>query len=409
MAGYKNDNPATGLLDAQRVRAAYISDGSTSTVVAAVDCVGLSGEDIKIIRERASSVLKKYGVDSLHVAATHTHAGIDTLGLWGPVGIDGKNDAFMEKLFDAAVTAVEAACSSAKEGKLYFGIAPTGAIQRDSRLPEIYDDNIYRLRFEPLDGSGGVQIISYDAHAESLRGDNTLVSGDYPVYMGKRIKEVTGDDYVFFAGAVGGLIMTRRLTDETGAEYPVEQNVVLTGEYLADALLESCTERELEPALSLKSSTVKINLDNPLYVAMTFAGALNYKAVDGGGEYNLALNTGVSLLKLGGDEGVSIAMIPGEIFPELVYGGSAGELAASLQNENPPSLRSLLGDNLIVWGLCDDEIGYIVTPDDFLTDETAPCINEAIDKNGRKHYEETNSVGIEAAWKIYEAFAALAQ
>ena len=87
--------------------------------------------------------------------------------------------------------------------------------------------------------------------------------------MGKRIKEVTGDDYVFFAGAVGGLIMTRRLTDETGAEYPVEQNVVLTGEYLADALLESCTERKLEPALSLKSSTVKINLDNPLYVAMT--------------------------------------------------------------------------------------------------------------------------------------------
>ena len=64
-------------------------------------------------------------------------------------------------------------------------------------------------------------------------------------------------------------------------------------------------------------------------------------------------------------------MIPGEIFPELVYGGS--RINEESTNENPNTILELAAnygiDNLIIIGLCNDEIGYIVSPSDFLVNE----------------------------------------
>ncbi len=407
VAGYQNDHPATGMLDPQYVRAAFISDGSMNVVVAAVDCVGLSANSIQNIRTRIAPLVKEYDLTDVHIASTHTHAGIDTLGLWGPVGIDGKNDAFMEVLYDAAAAAIKQACETQKEGRMFFGNAHTGFLQYDSREPKIFDRSIYRLRFEPLDGSSGVQIISYDAHAESLRSDNSKVSADYPCYMGRRIKEKTGDDFIFFAGAVGGLIMTERLRDRYGKEYPVEENVVLTGERLADVVL-ACPEREIEPKLAHAAKTIQIDLENTAFVAMAFAGVLDTHPVKGGGSHGLALETRVSLINFGGREGVTAALVPGEIFPELVLGGSHSKPAAP-ENENPTPLKDLVEGKLIVWGLADDEIGYIVTPNDFLVHETNPYFERAYEADGRRHYEETNSVGPTAATVISDAVRELAQ
>ena len=179
IAGYNNGEAVTGVLDPQCVRVACISDGDKVIVVAAVDCVGLSNGSIANIRERIEPLVEEYGIDAVHIASTHTHAGIDTLGLWGPVAVDGKDDAFMEILYDAAAEAITKACESMKPGKLYFGSAFTGTLQYDSRKPNVYDENIYRLRFEPEDGSAGLQIISYDAHPEALRSENRKVSADY--------------------------------------------------------------------------------------------------------------------------------------------------------------------------------------------------------------------------------------
>ena len=408
VAGYNNDHPATGMLDPQYVRAAYISDGSTNVVVAAVDCVGLSANSIENIRTRIAPLVKEYGLADVHIASTHTHAGIDTLGLWGPVGIDGKNDAFMEVLYDAAADAIRQACENQKEGRLFFGSAETGEeMQRDSRDPQIYDRNIYRLRFEPADGSNGLQIVSYDAHAEALRSDNSRVSADYPCYLGKRIKALTGDDFIFFAGAVGGLIMTERLRSEKGTEYVVEKNVVLTGEILADTIL-GCEEKELKPELSHASKTIRVDLENTAFIAMAFAGVLDTHPVKGGGSHNLALESRVSLLNFGGKEGVTVSLVPGELFPEIALGGSREDPAAP-QIENPTPLKDLVDGKLIVWGLVDDEIGYIVTPNDFLVHETNPYLQNAHEEYEYRHYEETNSVGPVAATVISDAVRDLAQ
>ncbi|NLD87478.1 MAG: hypothetical protein GX633_04395, partial [Clostridiales bacterium] len=308
VAGYKNDHHATAMLDPQLVRASYISDGiGCNIVLVSIDCIGISKTDLDRIKDDLKGFVRDNNIDAIHIASTHTHAGIDTLGLWGPIGIDGKNSAFMEKIAEVTKETIVRSCENIRQGRMYFGYADTGKIQRDSRYPEIYDKNIYRIRFAPEDGSKGLEIISYDAHAESLRSENTKVSADYPCYMGRKIKDETGNEFMFFAGAVGGLIMTHVLKDERGLEYPYETNVIKTGEYLADCVLSIDNERELYPDLSTDTEVFDVPLDNQLFATMSFLGVLSAKAVRGEGRYSLALRTEASLLNLGGEEGINIA------------------------------------------------------------------------------------------------------
>lgn len=94
--------------------------------------------------------------------------------------------------------------------------------------------------------------------------------------------------------------------------------------------------------------------------------------------------------------------------PDMLGTGAAGVSA-----DDPPTLAELLGgEDFLVLGLANDEIGYILPPSDFFLDEAAPYISEGKDTFGRKHYEETNSMGPQTAGYLTEAlekFTAIGQ
>lgn len=407
MGGYQNELPATGKLDDQYVRACYLSDGVEPIILCSVDCVALGLEDLKKVREKVKDITRQ-GI-SLHIAATHDHAGLDTLGLWGKIGVDGKNADFMNGLYSACEMAIRECVKNQKEGTLFFGYADTGDLQQDSRLPEVYDRNIYRIRFQPKDGSSGIQILSYTSHCESLRGDNTLVSADFPCYLGRKIKEKTGDDFLFFVSSVGGLVMTKVFTDEDGNEIDKIESCRRTGEFLADCVLSISNEQELPVSLEHASVRYRVDLDNSLFIAMSALGVLSAKAVKGNGSTGLAMETMLSAIRLGGKAGVTLLMTPGEPFSELISGEYDFSVAACPEAENPPAIQDLFDGKLIVFGLCDDEIGYIVPPYDFLLNEKTPYLDKTYDALGRRHYEETNSVGPDSAWALYRAAERLSE
>ena len=91
---------------------------------------------------------------------------------------------------------------------------------RDSRYPTVCDENLYQLRFIARDGAAGLRLLFYGAHAESLRGDNTLLSRDYPGLLCDGVTEATGDDTLFLPGAIGGLI---RAVTELGRKWCYEE------------------------------------------------------------------------------------------------------------------------------------------------------------------------------------------
>ncbi len=379
IAGYRGGRNPRGVLDPQQIKALWIDNGNTSALLITVDCVGLDGGTVSEIRASLASFIRESGCDSVNIISTHTHAGVDTLGLWGPVGINGKNQSFIDQIVALSEGVARAAYSDRRAGGLYYSATETEGLQEDSRDPQVYDNRIYQLRFSPDDGSAGTRLVSFAAHAEALRGGNLMISADFPAELSELVFEATGDRLMFAAGAIGGLIKTPELS--SNALNSMEK----TADGLAAYVLAPAEERQLSPVLRAESVKFKTKLENTLFIYYKFLGILGNNVSRGlfGGYY---LQTELSLLRVGD---VTFALFPGEVFPELIYGsGGLAELAAEQGFES-----------LVPVGLANDEIGYIIPEDDFVLSEEAPYVKEA-----EGHYEETNSVGPECASDLRDAF-----
>ena len=113
------------------------------------------------------------------------------------------------------------------------------------------------------------------------------------------------------------------------------------------------------------------------------------------------LRTEVALVSIGD---ATIACIPGEIYPELVNGGIDRPEGADFPNaamELPPIRELMPGKIRFVFGLANDEIGYIIPKAEW--DQKRPYLYGA----KKKPYGEINSVGPEAAPRIHSAFREL--
>ena len=152
IAGYNNGWEPAGVLDLCKAQAVWMDAGAGGVLLIGVDCVGLGSPVVQKIRDRLETLCKETDCRAVNVYSTHDHAGVDTLGLWGPPMVDGKNDEYMENVIEAAVAAAQEAAENRTAGKLYYGSVDTEALApmlRDSRYPLIYDSYLHQLRFEP--------------------------------------------------------------------------------------------------------------------------------------------------------------------------------------------------------------------------------------------------------------------
>ena len=396
VAGYQGGLAADGVLDVPMVKAAFLRYGRRSYLLLSVDCVGLAAGTVERIRER----VREFCPDTqIHVVSTHDHAGADTLGLWGKAGIDGKNPRDMESLLSAAFVAAVLAYYDMRPGQFYFSATDCADLIEDTRAPVVYDGNAYVFRFVPEDGGADTRLLLFPSHAEALGGGNTKLSADFPAYIARTIAAETGGRTLYFPGAIGGLLRTVTLSDD-----PIE-NCRLTGETIARRILACETELPLNRTVSIVTERVKIPCDNVLFRGMKFLGVLENDVTAARGRVTIC--TTVSLMQIGDKR---VLLLPGEIFPELVYGTDPAFTPVNPDRADPTPLADILGSDILVIGLCDDEIGYIVPPSDYLLDETAPyLVTPPCDHNGENHYEETHSAGVEAAWAIERAVRRLAR
>ena len=394
IAGYKNGKSPDGILDLPQIRGIWLECGEKSMLLLSVDCIALDSGTVENIRSALKDFSNKTGCDEIHVFSTHTHASVDTLGLWGNVAQDGKNGLYMQAVYDSSVIAAESAYNDRRSGCFTYGKTDAGELQYDSREPQVYDSYLYQLRFIPDDKTPGIRILNFAAHAESLRGDNTLISRDYVGVLEDVICEKTSDRVMFLQGAIGGLIMTDEICD-TDAD--AEANMRATGERLAELALGICEESVEDVLLLSKTVSARVPLDNALFLYYKFLGILGNKISSGGGETGYSIITTVTRITVGD---VTLLCLPCEIFPELVCGDG-------LADGDPEPLAEIAADagveKLIVVNLCDDEIGYVIPPSAFMLNPTLPYIDTFRDETGENHYEETNSAGIETAGAVADA------
>ncbi len=398
IAGYDSNNPVKGILDDLYARAVYLDDnrGNGGAIFCALDCVGISRKDINEIRKHALESGRLGKIKSINISSTHTHAGIDSQGLWGEkIYKSGRDEAFMSNLKIKAAEAIVAAYENRKDGRLYMGYAPAEDMQADVRTPVTYDKNLTRFRFSPNDNSGDIYIVNFASHAELL-GTTSLVSADFPSYLIREIEETApGSNAVFFNGAVGGMISAKEIKKVYRDSIDCEAYMKGFGKKLGELALSIENETELKPILNIKSKGINIDIENTILILARYLGVLNNDIGRTEKRSRVLIYSEVGYMEIG-DGDVGVFLIPGELFPELYNGEFLTEKDSA--NHRKASYGKVLADmtdcrHKFVIGLCNDELGYILAENDFLLNSALPYINKATDDMGRDHYEETNSTG----------------
>ena len=100
LAGYGPDRKSTGALDELWIKTIVVADEKLRLAIVTIDCIGLTRPDIKRVEARVSSLLGKDGLPTrLVVSSTHTHAGPDVVGLWGPsLWSSGRDERYLLEL-----------------------------------------------------------------------------------------------------------------------------------------------------------------------------------------------------------------------------------------------------------------------------------------------------------------------
>ncbi len=398
IAGYGENNPARGVIDPQYAHAVYIDDNSSrgGILLISLDVVGLLNKDVNIIREKLNDFCKMSGCRKIDVMCTHNHAGIDTMGIWGRLPFTGKDPKFMDILFESVKQAAYEAYETRKDGSLYLGTVEVPDLQEDIRTPVVYSKTLTRFRFKPFDEGNEIWLLNFASHSESLQGCNHLVSADFPCYLREKIKKTIGADTFYTVGAIGGMISMDVPDEDTlRKEHRLIESTRDIGYKLADYAISINNDEKLSPLINFATKEFYADVENPVLTIACDIGIMTAeKFATKDAPLYWTLKSEITFYEIGGKK---ILLLPCELFPELAFGGAliADESGTGKGPEaNPPLLCDITGDKeILIFGLANDELGYVLPPNDFVLNEKSPYVDNGRDKHNRRHYEETNSVG----------------
>ena len=359
IAGYENNRPAQSVHDDLWARAMVLDDGKTRFAVVVCDLVGLSNYRVKRIREQIKSV----PAENVMICTTHVHSGPDTLGLWGPSFTkSGVDPEYMKALEENIVRAIDTAAAALKPARMRAAktTVPDG-LMHNSREP-LQDKELTTLRFvDEKDQTIGT-LVHYGGHPEVNK--SKALTSDFVHYVREEVEKKTGGVAVYVNGVLGGMV-TPKISGHTLAEMErVGRGIGNT----AVAAIEADRLEKVE-AVSVARKLVELPLANINFRAFSAARILDTDPA--------AKDTFVSevwRVDLGPATWISI---PGEILPKP---GLA--VKAKLPGKYP-----------MVVSMANDELGYILDPEDF-------------DKD-RYKYEKSMSVGKETWPRLFEAAQAL--
>ena len=366
------------------------ADDNGGYIHLAADIVGLTNFELNIVRESLKDFMAESKCAGVFLSCSHSHAGFDTVGYWGQLYKlqSGKDKAYMDKLLKSLAEVAVEAYKNRKPGKLYMGTIHVPDAQYCKREPDAMHDVLTRTRFVPADGSKEIWFLNYAAHPNTLGGGNRECSADYPYWLRKTITDRKPVNVLFGVGAIGAV-------DPGMYSEDVVERTRLQGEALGNATFEIDNDKEMPVEITVLQHKYYSPVDNGLLALMvTIKACSGQRYAYDKGDLGLALLTEMVYIKLGTQQ---ILMLPGEPFPEVVYGGSCdAETSATGKglDINPAPVIDVVGDkDLLVYCVTNDMTGYCVAPNDYILHETQPYIEQGKDVFGRRHYHETNSLG----------------
>ena len=456
-----------GVYDDQGVNAVALNDnsGRGTVVMASVDGVGVTNADVRTIRAEAERKLTEKGVDSdivaININSTHAHTVIDTQGLglenlfigivrniasrFTPFVEAGRSidSGFYDYLIDGASDAIVQAYMNMEAGELYyFETAGIGRSERNGTYPddeysylynkrydtEAYQNFIACFKFVPDNTDSAPTVFAnLGGHPTTINRATRLLSADYPHYIETKLNEA-GMNFMFIQGAQSPVsvnagnveteeilaeIEAEKAEDERAADYAQAKKL---GYEFARLITEAQTDAvSVAPLLNVRMSEVTVPLEYGLLELGAVSGLLGMTTVsDASAPAGYSVISEVGYLEIGTD--IALLTVPGELVPQLVYGEVVDKTEAYLGTDwEYECTADLIGEDktVLVMGLCNDAIGYIVPDNDY-----APFIADTIWNNElgvrlfgeyHSHYEEMLSTGSKAGSTVIGALNSLVE
>ncbi len=413
LAGYGWGRAATGVHDPLFARTVVLSDGPHRVALVSVDLVGLQYPEVEKIRQRLPHF------DYVLVASTHNHEGPDTIGLWGEKPWKrGVDSAYLERVVETVVRSVQEAEQRLQPADVHYGTATDDELLGDSRRPYVKDGVLRILRFTSLvDQKPLGVLVQWNCHPEALGSRNTLVTADFPATTISELEQRLSAPVAYFSGALGGLMAPpdgKFLTDDgrvlEEGDFAYAEAYGRAVAQLAEGAVTNARPISLVP-FSCNYAKVTIPVDNAAYRTARLLGVLRRQAAGWTGDFRdtnappvkpgeFAVVTEVGCCRLGE---LQLAAIPGELYPELVYGKFQEPVEANADFPDAPletTVSGLFGERpWMLFGLANDEIGYIIPKRQW--DVRPPYTYE----RERPQYGEINSCGPDVAPIIMKALA----
>lgn len=395
IAGFHSRRPANGIHDNLWSRTAIFDDGNTRVAMVSLDAIGLFHDQVIDIRQRLPQEL---GIDYCIVACTHVHESPDLMGIWGESMLkSGVNKDYMEFVINQSVESVKKAVADLEPVSLHFAKDEKSALPlvKDTRKPIVHDPGIYIIQAKRKDGSSKGTLISYANHPETLWSKNLLISSDFPHYFREGVEKKVGGTCVYFNGAIGGLLCPHPsifIKDpETGEEiyeagFKKTEALGETLATIASNAIKNSTDSISETAINLQAKTFTLPFENKMFRMAAIIGLM-----DRGMTGRWKVRTEMAALQIGP---ASILTVPGEIYPELINGGIVAPEGQDFDMqplEIPPLRNEMPGKYKFVFGLANDEIGYIIPKSEWDNEEPWLWHSES------DFYGEENSAGPETA------------
>lgn len=436
-----------GVFDDQRANAIALNDGSGrgTTIFASIDGIGVANGDVRAIRNAVEQKLKTNGIDSdinaININATHCHTVIDTQG----IGLDllpkiflsffggakrSMDTEFLEVMIDRASDAIVEAYTNMETGSLYYfetvgmGKDEDNGLYLGDEYPYLVNKRYYSegyqhlfacFKFVPDNKDSAATIFAnIGAHPTVVDESTKLLSADFPAFMEEKINGA-GMNFMFIQGAQAPVSvnkwadMPEAIDNEVDAKIAVNptaedyKTAILLGYEYARLILDAQNNaNEIEPILNVRMTEYAVRLETGLFGYGATEGFIGTTTVkDSSSKTGYSIVTEAGYIEIGKD--IVLLTAPGEIVPQLVYGNVVSAEDSYCGTEWTYEATANLvpeGKTVLVMGLCNDAIGYILPDNDyahFLTDVIWDM--DGADKlfgPYHRHYEEMLSAGSSA-------------
>ncbi len=406
MAGFSTGRAANGVHDSLWARTIVIDDGENRIALTSIDAIGFYNNDVIDVR---CLIPDEVCIDYLIVSSTHSHQVPDLMGLWGEKDMkSGVDPQYKELVKQKIATSVIAATKNLRPARLLFAENHThgDAIVKDTREPQVKDSGIRVMQaVSEIDQSVIATVVSMGNHPETIWSSNLLISSDFPHYLREALEENYGGMGIFVQGCLGGLMCTHPslsvihpVSGDTLQEVSWEK-VEAVGRIIADGAIEALKNpvEVMNEGINLRASTIRLRLDNDLFFLAAAMGIFNT-----GMSGWRTIRSEIAAWTIGP---ATFATVPGELYPEIANGGVEAPQNGDFMLTQPiesPSIRSQMNSPFtFVFGLANDEIGYIIPKSQW--DVKAPF---AYGKE-KAQYGEINSLGPETAPTLYRGLSDL--